>query len=186
MAWPLVVSSSVVPSGADFATASAPILPPAPVRFSTITGWPRCSDILAATMRPTVSTAPPAANGTTIRIGRFGKFCARLEPAGTHAATATATNQQSRRTFDIELFLFRNLRELDGLGVALGVGLVLGGEFGGRVADRRLRGRQEPRPHLRIGQRLGDILLDALHDIGRRAGRGEQRHPASHLEALEA
>src|SRR3954462_14273214 len=113
MACPLVVSSSVVPSGADFATASAPILPPAPVRFSTITGWPSCSDILAATIRPTVSTAPPAANGTTIRIGRVRKFCGRVGAAGTHAATATATSQQSRRTFGIDLFLLRNLRELD-------------------------------------------------------------------------
>src|ERR1700730_37939 len=42
--------------------------------FSTTTCWPSTSDRRAARMRPTVSEALPAANGTTNVIGRVGQF----------------------------------------------------------------------------------------------------------------
>jgi len=48
------------------------VVPPAPARSSTITGWPIESWSFAPMMRAIVSTAPPAANGTTMRIGRLG------------------------------------------------------------------------------------------------------------------
>src|SRR2546425_5913847 len=38
--WPLAVSSTVYPSGACLATYSVAMLPPAPGRFSTMTGCP--------------------------------------------------------------------------------------------------------------------------------------------------
>src|SRR5260370_14592265 len=47
IARPFVFCRMVYPSGGDFATASAATLPPAPGRFSTITGWPRDSLSLA-------------------------------------------------------------------------------------------------------------------------------------------
>src|SRR5438105_11577926 len=72
MASPGVVMRTVCPSGAALATASAPTLPPAPARFSTTTGCLKDSDIFALTQRATVSTEPPAGNGTTMRTGRFG------------------------------------------------------------------------------------------------------------------
>jgi hypothetical protein len=51
-AWvPTLPITRVWPSGADFATASAPMLPPAPVRFSTTTGWPQASVRRAPRMR---------------------------------------------------------------------------------------------------------------------------------------
>ena len=55
-----------------FFTASVPIMPPAPPRFSITTGWPSCWPIGSATSRAQISVAPPAGSGTTMRIGRFG------------------------------------------------------------------------------------------------------------------
>ena len=37
----MIASTTVCPSGAALATVSAAIMPEAPVRFSTITRWPR-------------------------------------------------------------------------------------------------------------------------------------------------
>jgi hypothetical protein len=48
------------------------MMPPAPVRFSITTGWPRRSASLTPTARATVSAAPPAVYGTIMRIGRDG------------------------------------------------------------------------------------------------------------------
>jgi len=45
----------VYPSGGDFATTVEPILPPAPVRFSTITGCPKNSESPGATIRALMS-----------------------------------------------------------------------------------------------------------------------------------
>jgi len=44
--------SSVYPSGALFATLSVPMVPPAPVRFSTTTDWFQAFASSAAMMRP--------------------------------------------------------------------------------------------------------------------------------------
>ena len=64
--------NSVYPSGADCAATLAPMLPPAPARFSTTTCCPsrfeRCSAISLAVM----SVLPPGAYGTTSVIGLFG------------------------------------------------------------------------------------------------------------------
>ena len=48
----------VVPSGAALAAASAPMLPPAPGRFSTMT-TPRLSLTRSASARATMSSGPP-------------------------------------------------------------------------------------------------------------------------------
>jgi hypothetical protein len=56
-----LVKSSVVPSGADLATASAPIAVLAPVRFSTMNCWPSSSDRRYPICRPTMSVVPPGA-----------------------------------------------------------------------------------------------------------------------------
>jgi hypothetical protein len=49
-----------------------PITPAAPPRFSTTSGWPRRSPMRSATMRATLSSAPPATVGTITRIGFAG------------------------------------------------------------------------------------------------------------------
>src|SRR5258708_8804049 len=92
-------STRVGPSGALLATCSVPMLPEAPGRFSTTTGWPRRAPSRSATVRALVSVTPPAAKGTTSRTGRDGKArpepakgsCAKAAWAATSARTAVST-----------------------------------------------------------------------------------------------
>ena len=49
-----------------------PVVPPAPATFSITICWPSVRDMCSATMRATTSVGPPAANGTTMVIGRSG------------------------------------------------------------------------------------------------------------------
>src|SRR5882757_7704900 len=64
---------TVYPSGADFATASAPSTPPAPALFSTTKVCPESSLIFWQRMRESVSVAPPAGKPLTKRTGRAGQ-----------------------------------------------------------------------------------------------------------------
>src|SRR5262249_44935397 len=57
-------------------------MPPAPATFSTTTCWPRMSLKRAARMRPSVSTGPPAAQGTTMVTARLGQSCALAVVSG--------------------------------------------------------------------------------------------------------
>jgi hypothetical protein len=66
------VKSRVWPSAGALYTASAPMLPAAPERFSTVTGWPNLSRSLSATTRASRSVPPPGTNGTMIWIGFAG------------------------------------------------------------------------------------------------------------------
>ena len=59
-AWAKAPISSVCPSGADFATKSSPIVPPAPGLLSMTTVWPSASCSLGAIRRAVVSAPPPA------------------------------------------------------------------------------------------------------------------------------
>ena len=61
------VSSQVVPSGGDFATAAAPIEAEAPGRFSTMTVTPRRCCRAGCRSRAMASEVPPAGNGLMIR-----------------------------------------------------------------------------------------------------------------------
>ena len=79
---PGAATSRVWPSGAALATTSAPILPPAPPRFSTRKGWPSLSCNASASSRVTMSFDPPGGKGTTRRTGRSGQAaCARAGKA---------------------------------------------------------------------------------------------------------
>ncbi len=69
---PVVPKSSVWPSGADLATMAAPMLPPAPERFSTTTGCLSATASRSARSRPITSVDPPGAKGTTSVTGPFG------------------------------------------------------------------------------------------------------------------
>src|SRR5258705_13223315 len=67
------------------------MLPPAPVVFSMITGWPRDAFIRWPRTRATVSVGPPAANATLIVTGRVGYPCAHtLEDTAVSVAMAAA------------------------------------------------------------------------------------------------
>jgi hypothetical protein len=49
-----------------------PTAPPAPVRFTTTTGWRSVFSIEAASGRPTMSATPPGGNGTIMVIAFEG------------------------------------------------------------------------------------------------------------------
>ena len=49
-----------------------PIVPPAPVTFSTTTVWPSAARIRSLRARASASVGPPAANGTMMVIGFDG------------------------------------------------------------------------------------------------------------------
>src|SRR5262245_32478654 len=87
----------VYPSGSDRATASAPILLPAPPRFSITTCWPQISDSFAATIRPTPSVPPPGGNGTTRRTTREGQAWASAVLQSDIGARADAAMSPFRR-----------------------------------------------------------------------------------------
>src|SRR4051812_34261238 len=81
----------VVPSGAALATASVPVLPPAPGLFSTVTvmpGWRLWMS--SAIRRPMMSGVAPGAKGTTSLTGLVG------HGAEGDCADAGATSASSR------------------------------------------------------------------------------------------
>src|SRR5262249_61541600 len=63
----------VVPSGWARATPGLPMLPEAPGRFPTTTGWPRRGASRSATKRAIMSGPPAGVNGTTSRIDWSGQ-----------------------------------------------------------------------------------------------------------------
>src|SRR5262249_45224300 len=79
---------SVWPSGSDSATARAAIVPPAPPRLSTTTGWPSASDIFGEMGRAITSAGPPGTKPTMMRIGFVGKVCAVAAPGARHRTPA--------------------------------------------------------------------------------------------------
>src|SRR5947208_2613974 len=63
----------VLPSGADFATYSAPMTWFAPGLFSTMTGWPRSSERRAPLWRERADVAAPGEGGATLWTGPEGR-----------------------------------------------------------------------------------------------------------------
>src|SRR5512137_3014798 len=73
------------------------MLPPAPVRFSTMTGLLIRSERRCASMRATTSPPPPAANGTMNLIGLLGYFCcAATGPAAAAMPSASVPFMKAR------------------------------------------------------------------------------------------
>ena len=48
------------------------MVPEAPVRYSSTSGWPRMADTFVSIVRTMMSAGPPGADGTITRMGRFG------------------------------------------------------------------------------------------------------------------
>src|SRR6185437_8544942 len=65
-------------------------MPPPPGTLSTITCLPMASPRYCARIRPSTSTGPPAANGTTMVTGRVGHSCAWTTDVAISAASASA------------------------------------------------------------------------------------------------
>src|SRR5260370_4140470 len=101
---PTVPTSNVCPSGADLATASAPIAPPAPPRWSITTVALRASPNICARGRATMSVGPPAGNGTTMRNCLPAKDWAFAGPARASKpalAAAEAIRKNCLRRIDV-------------------------------------------------------------------------------------
>src|SRR5262249_7613182 len=79
-------TSRVYPSPPARAAAAMPILPPAPPRFSTITGLPSASPSALLISRAAMSVPPPAGKHTLMGVCRSG-YSARAEE---HVAPAAA------------------------------------------------------------------------------------------------
>src|SRR5216683_1730646 len=91
------VTNRVWPSGSAWAAKSAPIFPPAPVLFSTTTGWPHLAVSLSAAMRARTSLMPPPGNGTMNLTGRAGNPGGTCPCAG-NAAIVKIVNKPSAVT----------------------------------------------------------------------------------------
>src|SRR4051812_37513971 len=82
---------------------SAPITPPAPPRLSTTTGCPSDSVSRGARSRASKSVPPPAANGTTKRMGLPGQgWAAAGIPAAQHRRKAEGGRRKERRALVLD------------------------------------------------------------------------------------
>src|SRR5690606_27575371 len=75
---PMCQTSRVWPSAGERATLAAPMVPPAPVAFSTtMFEFGMYLRMVSASWRATRSVGPPAAKGTTNEMGLLGMACAK-------------------------------------------------------------------------------------------------------------
>src|SRR6202035_5695941 len=96
------------------------MIPPAPDLFSMMNDLPRSSDIFAVMTRATMSTAPPAGNGSSRRIGRSG-YSAKPAPApASHSVNASTMRPARIGLFTVEIEIAR--RRAENLCARVGVG----------------------------------------------------------------
>src|SRR5580704_8255647 len=142
------------------------MMPPAPALFSMMKGLPRSSDIFAVMARATMSTAPPAGNGSSRRIGRSG-YSAKLALApASHSANASTMRTGPIGLFAVEVEIARgcakNLcprgRVGNGIDQPVDGGLI--GEMA-LMADKRAVAR----PHQPIGAGDADKLARILRSL---------------------
>src|SRR5262249_34750552 len=105
--------SSVWPSGAALAVCSVAMLPPAPARFSTTTGWPQRSPSFWATRRAMMSVPPPGVKPTSMRTGLAGKFGAPAWGKQCEAQVASAARASRATGFCIGAIVLQFLRDAD-------------------------------------------------------------------------
>src|SRR6185503_6051194 len=173
---PIVAMKSVWPSGSARAAASVPIVPLAPARFSTTTGWPQRSARRGARSRATMSVPPPGGNATMIRIGLLGKAWAA--PSARPKSSAMIFFIGS---FHLDAGVARELRERVGLGFHVGAELL------GRAARHHLDAALEvfllelvPRHD------STDFRIETHEDLARRARGRDDPVPRHVLEIGEA
>src|SRR6267378_2464546 len=132
------------PSGSALATYFAATTPPAPRRFSTITGTPRLADIFSATTRAIVSDALPGVTPETRRTVLPGKVCALT------AENATAnSNAKTLTGVLLDFWQSEALRQPVGRAAAIAVRTVVG------VVAAVLDHQQLDRPGHRFREHLG-------------------------------
>src|SRR6188474_797222 len=95
---------------------SAPTLPPAPARLSTMNCWPNAFDSSGATARARMSVVPPAANGTTILTGFVGQLPCAAAGRTARQARPAASASAARRSVCINAGSLDDRAELGDLG----------------------------------------------------------------------
>src|SRR6267143_4508403 len=158
------------PSGSAAATYLAPTSPPAPRRFSTITGTPRVTVIFSARMRAIVSEALPGVTPETRRTVLLGKVCALM------AENANAnSNAKSLTGILLDFWQPEALRQPVGGAAAVAVRTVVGVvaavldhqqlDWPGHRFREHLGVRRGHQPVLASGDdedRAGDVLCRVL------------------------
>ena len=180
-------------------------MPPPPGTLSTITCLPMASPRYCARMRPSTSTGPPAANGTTMVTGRVGHSCACATDVATSAASASAAIGApvlgicSSMNFLIALGGVISYRGVGSLGATksptrpwrprrsrqetLGTGV----SDGGVVEFRALAGAVDADPRAERGASLGrDLSHAGHHDHHAVCGRQRDRRGRAHDRAISA
>src|SRR2546422_1564541 len=151
------------PSGSALATYFAATTPPAPRRFSTITGWPRATVIFSARMRAIVSEALPGVTPETRRTVLLGKVCALA------AENATETsNARSLTGFLLDFWQSEALRQPVGRAAAVAVRTVVG--VVAAILDHQQLDRPGHRFREHLGVRCGHQPVLASGDDEDRAG----------------
>ena len=113
-AWVSKTISQVWPSGADLATALAPIEPEPPARFSTMTVAPSRCCRPGWTRREIASTEPPGGNGATSLIGPAWAKAVRGD-----SSAAPSPRTSSRRRNPLSIMMMLPLAGPGGLAAAL-------------------------------------------------------------------
>src|SRR5688572_16116853 len=167
--------SNVWPSAGARTTSLAPMLPAAPARFSTTTGWPSGACSRSAIRRAKMSVEPPGANGTTRRTGLFG-YCA--------CAGTTASAMSSRMNLMVFSLFGTDAGSGDDLAPALEVGADHAAEFLGAQRRRRLAGLRDALAHVAHAEHLQQVGAQLAHDRGRRGRRHHDAVPLDHARKL--
>src|SRR5436190_2915774 len=87
------------------------MLPPAPARLSTTTGWPRISVSCCPVRRAMMSAGPPGAKGITKRTGLAGQVCACADVTAASASAMMQRNQDFTFFPSAEKSIVRRIRE---------------------------------------------------------------------------
>src|SRR5687768_13531888 len=167
--------SNVWPSAGARTTSLAPMLPAAPARFSTTTGWPSGACSRSAIRRAKMSVEPPGAKGTTRRTGLFG-YCA--------CAGTTASATRSRMSLMGLLLFWADAGGGDDLAPALEVGPDHAAEFLRAERRWRLPGLRDAFAHVRHAQHLQQVGAQLAHDGRRRRRRRRDAVPLDHARQL--
>src|SRR6267142_1593182 len=151
------------PSGSALATYFAATTPPAPRRFSTMTGTPRLADIFSATTRAIVSEALPGVTPETRRTVLLGKVCAfTAENANANSNAKTLTG------ILLDFWQPEALRQPVGGAAAVAVRTVVG--IVAAVLDHQQLDRPGHRFRQHLGVRRGHQPVLASGDDEDRAG----------------
>src|SRR6185369_6945484 len=163
------------------------MLPPAPTRFSTTTGWPRRSARFVATMRAVRSVPPPGGKPTSMRTGLAGyPDCAWANPAAIAIPRMRLRNANPSANFASVIAILQTVSCK--LNSSYGSGVQRG--FARRAAKFRRNGMPEAGSSASVVALEGRVGFDDFVHTGPRslAGRYLRRQwqPVYHSTDLDA